>query len=127
MDFEDLTRRRLIYYPNAEGVLRTEISESRNAYATQRLLGNSEAAHSIRESLFKDLRQAGTELKGELAALSSRRKSVINALKILDEPIQWPLWPETNHLEHEEVMDDLMRVHRGQYRIKLERLKARRV
>ena len=127
MDFANLMHRQFIYHPNAEEIVRMEVQEARNTYAVQRLLGNSQAAYGTRESFMNGRRQAKTELKGELAALSIRRKSVVNALKLLDEPIHWPLWPETNDLEHTEVMDDLMGVHRRNYRNKLDRLKTRHV
>ena len=125
MDFEDLTRRLLIYKPDAEDVISKEVQRAKTSYASQRLLGNSEVANSVKERLTNDLRQDALELKAELAALSSRRKSVINALKLLAQPVVWPLWPEINHLEHEDVMDDLMRVHRCHYKDKLDMLKTR--
>jgi hypothetical protein len=125
MDFAELTRKRWYYYPDAEAVVRKELHEARNSYAMQRLAGNSLAAHGVREGLTRDFRQAITELRGELSALEVRRKSVTNAIKILERPVKWPLWPKENHSCHDDVMDDLMRGHRDRYRDKLEMLKMR--
>lgn len=112
MDFEELTRKRLLYYPNAEIVLAWEIQEARNAYAAQKILGRSQTAWEIKQKLSEDLRQAKTELKGELQALDKRRRSVIAALRMAEQKIEWPLWPDLGHRSHEDVMADVMKSHR---------------
>ena len=119
MDFEALTRRRLIYYPNAHTVLEQEIEEAKNAYASQRLLGNSLAAHEVRQDLIRNLRQAKVELRSEYKAIQERYESVLRAIDIIEKPIEWPLWPSSNHLAHEDVIDDIMKVHREKYLYKL--------
>jgi len=126
MDFESLTRARLLYEPTADEAVRNAIQEARNNYAMQRLLGNSQAAYDIKDGLQRELRQADLELRSELAAIFARRKSVISALSRLEEPIIWPLWPESSGSEHEEATNDLMKSHRRLYRNKLESLKNRK-
>ena len=125
MDFEQLTRKRLIYQDDADKVLAHEIDLAQGAYANQRLLGNARTAWDIKEQLTRELRQAKTELKGELCAMAHRWRSVRRALKILDLPIDWSPWPKLNYLSHDEAVGDLMKVHRERLRDRLDRLKDR--
>lgn len=124
MRFHEVTRMRINYLDDAHTEARRLIDEERNAYAVNRLLGQSQAAWEVKTNLTQRIRQLKVELRGELEAIEKRRKSVLDALTLLEQPIKFPAWPETNHLSHEDVMDDALRNHRGRYHDKLERLKA---
>jgi len=122
----DLGTRRVAYFGDAHLQVQRLINEERNAYAASRLLGQSQNAWEIKSSLHKRIDQLRAEYKAELHAIAIRRNSVKAALKLLDTPISWPLWPELNHLSHEDVMDDLMRGHRERFLAKLERTNLRK-
>lgn len=123
MDFFKLATWQTHLIPDAADSLLEQITDARNSYATQRLLGNSQAAWTVKTELTKVLRQLKVELTGERKALMLRHRSVAKALQILDSPISWPAWPDTDGIGHEDLMDDLMRSHRSLFRDKLEHIK----
>lgn len=124
MRFEELTRKRIAYQPDALEVLERDIEEAKNAYANLRLLGNQRAAWEVKSNLLKNLKQAKLELLGEMHALDDRLCSVTKAIKLAGNPIDWPRWPSVKEDEdHQGRMDKLMKPHRSGYQSRLTRKK----
>ena len=126
MDLEELTSRCMLYSPNVDSEWTKKINMARNSYAIHRLLGNGEVANNVRTELNSKIKQARYELQAELDALRYRMSSVVDAIDLLDDPVDWPLWPNISADGHDYQMDTYLHSHRRQYKNKLEFLKSAR-